>query len=173
MTILVATVSLQFRPFANSVYISGHLKGNPTDTSLHITELSVFVKSDKKVLAKAFVNYKGDFELTFSTDKKKSFDFYCYGTSVDTFLMASVRTFDNDNPEMTFLIPNIYSTNKSGEIICPKCKKGDKTCKISYSEQICIVGDTSYSTMINGKRKIGHNYLQIAKYSCDRDEINF
>ena len=162
-----------FRLSTNPVYITGHIKKNPKDTLDYVAHLNVFVKEGNKVLAKTQTDAEGNFELAFTPKKEKSSDFYCFGVSIDTLLIASVTTFDSDTPEMTFFIPNIYLTNKLGKIICPKCKKSDRVHQLFYSKEICIVGDTTHYTVIKGKTKPGHNYLEVAKFHCDRDKVNF
>lgn len=64
----------------------------------------MFVKADNKVLAKTLTDDKGDFTITFTPKKEKSFDFYCTGLGIDTLLLSSVTTFENDTSEMTFYI---------------------------------------------------------------------
>ena len=122
-TIIAATLLLGFRLLTNPVHITGHLKRNPTDTSAYVEGIAVIVKGDNRILAKTFTDRQGNFELTFTPEKEKSFDFYCYGLAIDTLLIASVRTFESDTPDFTFYIPGIVKKNFLGQTLCPKCKK--------------------------------------------------
>ena len=105
LTIIAATLLFGFRLFINPVHIIGHLKRNPKDTSAYVEGITVIVKGDNKVLAHSFTDNKGDFELSFTPDKEKSFDFFVFGVAVDTMFIGSVKTFESDKPEMTFYIP--------------------------------------------------------------------
>jgi hypothetical protein len=102
---LAATLFVGFRPLTNPVYITGHVRKNPKDTSAYVEQLLIFVKGNNKILAKTFTDNKGDFKMTFIPKKEKSFDFYCTGIGIDTLLIVSVATFESDTPEMTFYIP--------------------------------------------------------------------
>lgn len=176
--ILIAVFFFGFKPLTNQVYITGHIRKNPNDTSAFIAHLIVFVKGDNKVLAKAVTNDKGDFDLSFTPNKEKSFDFYCNGVGVDTMLMASVTTFESDTPEMMFYIPSKQKTNALGKVICPKCKKTDKVYKIRYGDNPTYVrhinkfGDTTFSPLYKGTYQEDCTERP-AKYYCDRDKIKF
>lgn len=177
-SIFIAILFLSFRPFTNEVYITGHIRKNPKGTSASVSHLVVFVKGDNKILAKTITNDKGDFNLSFEPKKEKSFDFYCNGIAVDTMLIASVTTFESDTPEMTFYIPAKYKTSASGKVICPKCNRTDKICKIIYSDNPTYVrhtnisGDTTYSPLYNGTYQEDCSERP-AKFYCERDKIKF
>src|SRR5687768_16758191 len=74
-TIIAATLLLGFRLLTNPVHITGHLKKNPKDTSAYVEGIAVIVKGDNKVLAHTFADRQGNFEVTFTPDKERSFDF--------------------------------------------------------------------------------------------------
>ncbi|MGN6211000.1 MAG: hypothetical protein ACTHN6_00705 [Parafilimonas sp.] len=177
-TIFIAVIFFSFKPLTNPVYITGHIKKNPSDTSAFIAHLVVFVKGDNKILAKTMTDDKGNFGLTFTPKKEKSFDFYCNGVGVDTMLIASVITFESDTPEMTFYIPAKQKTNAFGKVICPKCKRTDKVYKIEYGDSPVSVrhisksGDTTYSPIYKGTYQESC-IVEPAKYYCDRDKIKF
>ena len=177
-TIFFATLCLGFRLLTNPVTISGHLKKNPKDTSAYVDGLLVFVKGDNKILAKTFSDNKGDFEITFTPNQEKSFDFYCTGLGIDTLLIASVTTFESDTPEMTFYIPGQLRRNVLGKVICPVCKRTDKVYKIRHSDapvstmRISKSGDTTYSPIYKGKYQAGC-LGEPATYYCDRDKVKF
>ena len=179
-TIIAATLLLGFRLLTNPVHITGHLKRNPTDTSAYIEGIEVIVKGDNKFLAKTFTDRVGNFELTFTPDKEKSFDFYCFGLAVDTLLVASVRTFESDTPDLTFYIPGIVKKNFLGQTLCLKCKKADKVYKIRYGDALPVIsrqvsenGDTTISRIVNGHYNAGSCIGGVATYYCDRDKVEF
>jgi hypothetical protein len=179
-TILVATLLLGFKFLINPVHITGHLKRNPKDTSAYVAGITVIVKGDSKILAHAFADRQGNFEVTFTPDKEKSFDFFVYGVAVDTMLVGSVKTFDSDTPEITFYIPAIRKKNFLGQMLCPKCSKADKVYKIKYGDglpvatrQISESGDTTYSPIVNGHYNAGTCLVGVATYYCDRDKVKF
>jgi hypothetical protein len=167
-----------FRPFINPISIKGHIRPNSIDSSLYIGYLSVFVKGDSKILARATTNEKGKFNLSFTPGKEKSFDFYCAGIGVDTIILASFTKFESDNPEMTFFIPSIVKRNALGRAICPKCHKADKVYKIEYSDSpvttvhINKSGDTIYSQIYRGVYQESC-VVKAAKFYCDRDRVKF
>ena len=177
--ILFATLFVGFRPWTNPVYITGHVKLNPKDTSAYIQGLFVFVKGDERVLAKTHTDSNGNFNLTFTPEKEKSFDFFCQGVAIDTLLLSSVTTFDSDTPELTFYIPSLRKKNALGQTLCPKCKKADKVFKIAYGDgmpvkmEISNTGDTTYSNIANGRYYAGTCIIGIAKYYCNRDKVKF
>lgn len=179
-TILFATLLLGFKLLTNPVHITGHLKRNPKDTSAYVEGIAIIVKGDNKILAKTFTDRHGNFELTFTPEKEKSFDFYCYGLAVDTLLIASVRTFESDTPDLILYIPGIVKKNFLGHILCPKCNKADKVYKIRYgdalpvtSRQVSENGDTTFSRIVNGHYNAGSCIGGIATYYCDRDKVEF
>lgn len=162
----------------NPVIIKGHLKNNPKDSSAFFDMVMVFVKGDNKILAKVLADNKGDFEMTFTPEKEKSFDFYCTGLGIDTLLIASVTTFESDTPEMTFYVPGQLKRNGIGKVLCPICKKTDKVYKIKYGDAPIITrhisnsGDTTYSPIHNGAYQESC-VVGLAKYYCDRDKAKF
>ena len=177
--ILFSTLFFGFRPLTNPVYITGHIRLNPKDTSAYVQGLFVCVKGDGKILAKTFADSKGDFNLTFTPGKEKLFDFFCQGIAIDTLLLSSVTTFESDTPDMTFYIPAPTKKNTLGQTLCPKCKKADKVFKIAYGDgmplkmDISKTGDTTYSNIVNGRYYVGTCLTGIAKYYCDRDKVKF
>ncbi len=177
-TIFLATLLFGFRFLINPVHITGHIRKNPKDTSAYIDKLLVFVKGDNKILAKTFTDDKGNFEMTFTPEKEKSFDFYCNGLGIDTLLLASVTTFESDTPEITFYIPGPHKRNTLGKVICPKCKRTDKVYKIEYGDapvmtrHISKSGDTTYSPIYKGTYQESC-IVGPAKYYCDRDKVKF
>ncbi len=177
-TIFLSTILVGFRPLTNPVTISGHLKKSPKDTSAYVDILLVFVKGDNRILAKSVTNNNGDFEITFTPNKEKSFDFYCTGLGIDTLLIASVTTFESDTPEMTFYVPGQLNRNALGRVICPICKHTDKVYKISHSDAVVLTirisksGDTTYSPIYKGKYQAGC-LGGPATYYCDRDKVKF
>ena len=179
-TILVATLLLGFNLLTNPVHVTGHLKRNPKDTSAYVEAIAVIVKGDNKILAQTFTDRQGNFELTFTPDKEKSFDFYCYGLAVDTLLIASFRTFESDTPDLTFYIPGITKKNFLGQTLCPKCKKADKVYKIRYGDALPVVtkqvsenDDITYSRIVDGHYNAGSCIGGVATYYCDRDKVEF
>ncbi len=179
-TIIAATLLLGFRLLTNPVHITGHLKKNPKDTSAYVEGIAVIVKGDNKVLAHTFTDRQGNFEITFTPNKEKSFDFFVFGVAVDTMLISSVKTFDSDTPEMTFYIPSLRKKNILGQMLCPKCSKADQVYKIRYgdglpvaSRQISESGDTTYSPIVNGHYNAGTCVVGVATYYCDREKIKF
>jgi hypothetical protein len=170
---------LGFRPLTNPVYITGHLKRNPKDTTAYVEGILVIVKGDSKILAKTFTDNKGNFELTFTPNNEKSFDFYCHGVAVDTLLIASVTKFESDTPDITFYIPAQIKKNAFGQPLCPKCKRADMVHKIAYGDGLPIrmevseAGDTTYSSIVNGRFNAGTCLVGVAKYFCDRDKVKF
>lgn len=151
------------------------------DSSGFVEWVTVFVKSDNKILAKVLTDNKGDFKLTFTPENQKSFDFYCTGVGLDTILISSVKTFESDTPEMTFYIPGLRKKNSLGKTICPKCNKADKVYKIVYSDGIPDHFDddtkarkpNTNPNIIDGEYYAGTCIVGVAKYFCDRDKVEF
>jgi hypothetical protein len=168
-----------FKPRTNPVYINGHLKKNPQDNPGSLEKLHVFVKGDDKVLAKTTADEKGNFELTFTPGKEKSFDFFCSGLTTDTLLIGSVQAFKSDTPDMVFYIPASRKKNASGHIICLKCCKADKVYKIAYGDGIPDRFDDDKTIpnanpdIINGEYQARTCIVGAAKYYCDRDKVKF
>ena len=167
-----------FKPFTNPLYITGHIKKDLKDSSTYVDHLMVFVKGRSKILAKAFTDNKGNFEMTFTPEKDKSFDFYCSGIGIDTLLLASITTFESDTPTLIFYIPGHPKRNAGGKVICLKCKRTDKVFKIEYSDSPVAArhinnnGDTSYNPIYKG-RYLANRITGPAKYFCDRDKLKF
>ena len=178
--IFLATLLLGFELLTYPVHITGHLRRNPKDTSAYISGIAVFVKGDNKVLAKTFTDKHGNFELTFTPKKEKSFDFFCNGLAVDTLLIASFQTFESDTPDLIFYIPGIIKKNFLGQTLCLKCKRADKVYKIRYGDALPVVtikvsenGDITYSRIVDGYYNAGFCIERVATYYCDRDKVEF
>ena len=167
-----------FKDSSIPVYINGHIKKNPSEASANTNHLRVFVKGDKKILAESQTDDDGNFKMTFTPLLEKSFDFYCSGIGVDTMLLASLTSFENDTPEITFYLPCNSKKNSAGKTICPKCKRTDKVYPIEYGNEpvttvrISKSGDTTYSHIYKGTYQESC-VSQPAKYYCDRDKVKF
>jgi hypothetical protein len=178
LTIFTSTLLFGFRQFSLPVTITGHLKKNPKDKSAFVQSVVVFVKGDNKILAKTLTDNKGDFTITFTPKKEKSFDFYCTGLGIDTILISSVTRFESDTPEMTFYIPGQLKRNALGKVLCPICNRTDKVYKIQYGDapvmtrHISKSGDTTYSPIYKGTYQESC-IVGPAKYYCDRDKVKF
>ncbi|PZR24371.1 MAG: hypothetical protein DI535_22115 [Citrobacter freundii] len=127
------------------IYVTGQLKKNPTDTSAPLFNATVFVRGNNKILAKTVPGSKGNFNIDFLDQHESSFDFYYTNAEKDTLLLLSTSTFKSDNPKITFSVPAMIKKNKAGQVICLKCKRADKVIKIRA----------------------------LAKFHCDRDNVNF
>jgi hypothetical protein len=175
------TLLFGFGLFTNPVYITGHLKRNLKDTSAYVNGIAIFVKGDSKILGKTITDKQGDFKMTFTPNKEKSFDFYCYGIGVDTLLISSVKTFESDTPDITFYIPGIMRKNTLGKTMCLKCNKADKVYQIVYSDGIPghFDNDNKVRTpnqnpkIIDGDYYAGTCIVGVAKYFCNRDKVEF
>ena len=177
-SLILATLFLGFKPLTSPVNINGHIKTNPKDTSLYIGFLTIFVKANKKTLAKSSTDAKGNFKMTFTLGKEKPFDFFCTGIGIDTLFLASITTFDSDRPDMTFYMPIEIRKNILGKVMCPKCKRTDEVYPIEYGAPTYISfidknGDTTYSPIYKGKYQAGNCTVTPGRYYCDRDKIKF
>ncbi|MRG48646.1 hypothetical protein GFS24_26260 [Chitinophaga sp. SYP-B3965] len=114
-----------------TVYLDGHIRPIPT------TRLTIFVKEENKILAKTTTNSKGDFSLTFNSGSGKSSDFYYTGEGMDTLLLASIKQFENETPNITFSIPARRKKNAAGKVICPKCEKADHVKQLNTTRYYC------------------------------------
>lgn len=179
-TILFVTLLLGFNLLTNPVHITGHLKRNPKDTSAYVEGIAVIVKGDNKILTHTVADKNGNFEVTFTPNKEKYFDFFVFGLAVDTMLIGSVKTFVSDTPELTFYIPALRKKNVLGQMLCPKCNKADKVYKIRYGDRLPMAtqivsetGDTTYSPIVNGNYNAGTCIVGVAAFYCDRDKVRF
>ena len=178
LTIFVVLLILSFKDFSNPIFINGHLKPKNTELKKDISGLKIFVKADGKIIAESYTNKNGDFNLTFTPEKEKSFDFFCSGIAIGTILLKSVNNFESDNIEMNLDFTANYLKNKKGEIICLKCKKSDKVYKIVYSAMPIISrkknskGDTIYSKIYKKTYQEGC-LVEPTKYYCGRDDVKF
>jgi hypothetical protein len=156
------------------------LKRNPKDTSAYVEGVTVIVKGDNKVLASAFADRQGLFEVVFTPGKEKYFDFFVFGVGIDTMLVGSVTAFASDTPEMIFYIPAVRKKNFLGQTLCLKCNKADRVYKIIYGDGLPMAtqiisetGDTTYSSIVNGHYNAGTCIVGVASYYCDRDKLRF
>ena len=116
--------------FSTEIGLSGHVKSSG-DKRL-VKSLTVIVQGDSKFLNKSITDNKGNFILDFSDNNEKAFDFYCYKKGRDTILLASIKAFETDEPEITFYIPK--RINSVEKVVCPICKRNDKVYKLIYSK---------------------------------------
>ena len=178
MLALFAVVSV-FSFYSIRVYITGHLKKNPADTSASINSVFIILKGDGKILAKSVAYENGKFDMNFLHAKEKSYDFFCTGLGMDTILLASMQSFESDQPDITLVIPAVIKKNKSGHPICPKCRKADKIYKIAYGNGLPVTltitstGDTTYSNIVGKQYNESTCISGLARYYCDRDRVKF
>jgi hypothetical protein len=176
LTILILTTFASFKVATNPIKITGHLKLNPKDTSSYIGGITIILKGDNKILTQTFTDKKGDFELTFTPNTEKSFNFFCYGLGVDTLLVESVKTFESDNPEMNFYIPASRKKNSKGNTICPICNKADKILIIDYGMFASKYSkkEKKFITEVSkGHINAGTCIVGIARFFCERDKVKF
>lgn len=168
-----------FEHATHPIHITGHLYKNGADSStINTANLIVFVKGDKKILAKGLTDDKGDFTLTFTPKNEKTFDFYCSGLGTDTMLLSSISFFESDTPDIKFYLPGKHQYNKAGKVICPKCKKTKTVYTIKYSSSPVLTryinksGDTSYSRIHKGTYQESC-IAGPARFYCSLDKVKF
>jgi hypothetical protein len=115
--------------YSEEVGLTGHLRGLPKNLNY-----SVAVFGDGKYLNSSKMGRKDEFTLDFSDNRQKSFDFYFRPVKGDTLLLASIRAFESDEPEIDFNLPALLKNNSL--INCPKCKSKDKIYKLIYSKDV-------------------------------------
>lgn len=172
------TIISSFENITLPVYITGHIRKNPNDTSAYIEHLNIYVKGNKRILAKTFTDNKGNFFLSFTPGTEPSFDFFCNGIGIDTLLLSSITTFESDTPDLTLYIPAEPLRNSSGKVICLKCNKADRVYPIEYGEPIYVLdigkaGKRTISPIYHGKYQAGSCIVKSARYFCDRDNVKF
>jgi hypothetical protein len=128
--VLLSLVGTGWHIFSIEIGLTGHVKSS-VDKRL-VKSLTVFVQGDNKFLNKSVTDNKGNFILDFSDNNEKAFDFYCYKKGSDTILLASIKAFESDEPEITFYIPK--RINSEEKVVCPTCKRNDKVYKLIYSK---------------------------------------
>ncbi len=173
---LLTAVIVSFKVATNPIKITGHLKLNPKDTSSYVGGMTIILKGDNKILTQTFTDKKGNFELTFTPNAEKSFNFFCYGLSVDTLLVESVKTFESDNPEMNFYIPASRKKNSRGNTICPICNKADKILIIDYGMFASKYSkkEKKFITEVSkGHINAETCIVGIASFFCERDKVKF
>jgi len=178
-SLVIAALFLGFNTPSNPVYISGHIRHNPKDTSVFLAGLNVFVKGGTQILAKTNTDKNGNFNLSFTPKDEKSFEFFCYGPGTDSILIASIKTFESDTPEMIFYIPAHIKRNALGNVKCLKCNKTDEVYPIRYGDAPIYTsrttesGEKVLSPIYKGKYQAGACIVRTAKYYCDRDKVKF
>ena len=130
----------------------GHIK--ISDGNGIVKSGTVFVEGDNNFLNKSVTDKQGNFVLDFSDSNERAFDFYCSYEGSDTLLLASVKSFDSDRPEITFYIPK--RVNALEKVVCPFCKKNDKLYRLIYS-------------------KLDHKQFTVSsmRYYCSRNKMKF
>jgi len=178
LSIFVVLLILGFNTFSNPIFINGHLTPKNSDFKNDIVGLKIFVKADGKILAETYTDQNGDFNLTFTPEKEKSFDFFCSGIGIGTILLKSVTNFENDIVEMNLDFTSKYKKNIFGKVFCLKCNRTDKVYEIEYSDPPIVTrkinqnGDTIYSKIYKNKYREG-DIVEPAKYFCERDSVKF
>jgi hypothetical protein len=176
LTFFLGIMIVSFKVRTNPIKVTGHLKSNPKDTYSNIGGMTIILKGDNKILTQTITDKKGDFELTFTPNTEKSFNFFCYGLGVDTLLVESVKTFESDNPEMNFYIPANRKKNSRGNTICPICNKADKILIIDYGMFASKYSkkEKKFITEVSkGHINAGTCIVGIASFFCERDKVKF
>lgn len=93
-------------PNAVTIYLTGSLKNASTAKNIISTaNRQILLQVDDKIIAKAITDKNGKFSVDFLEDPTaKSYDFY-YINSKDTILLKSISNFENETPDITFIIP--------------------------------------------------------------------
>jgi hypothetical protein len=107
--------------------LSGHMFG-VTDHAYNT--LAVF--GDGSLLDKSKLENNGDFMINFSDSRQKYFDFYLFSDMGDILLVASIKSFETDEPKVAFYIPKKVSTPTAKA--CPKCRHFDKVYELAYDK---------------------------------------
>jgi hypothetical protein len=149
VTILTIFGVLFSRISSVEIGLTGHLLDFPKN--LHYC---VAVFGDGKYLNSSKIYEKGDFTLDFSDSREKTFDFYYCPTKGDTLLIASLKAFGSDEPNISFYRPRLLTSNS--KISCPACHLKDHAYKLSYSTK-----DLKEFTPTS------------IKYYCTRDKMKF
>ncbi|CAM4020193.1 Hypothetical transmembrane protein [Flavobacterium branchiophilum] len=176
--IFVVLLILSFKNIKNPVFINGHLKPKNAILKNDIVGLKIFIKADGQILAESYTDKNGDFNLTFTPENEKSFDFFCSGIGIGTILLKSVEKFESNNVEMNLNYTAKYKKNILGKVVCLKCKKTDKIYEILYSDSPIVTrkinkfGDTIYNKIYKNKYREGC-IVEPAKYYCERDDVKF
>jgi hypothetical protein len=174
--ILIGIMVVAFNIPTDSIFLSGQLIQNPKNNLAYIQYLTVFIKSNNKILGKTISNANGIFSLTVNSKVIKSFDIFCTGVGMDTLFLASCNTFKSDTLKLTLITPPEYKKNFFGKIICPKCKKADMTIPIIYGESVVvekIEKDGNETTNEDDAFNAGTCVEMPARYFCKRDKIKF
>lgn len=104
--IKIAILFVYLFNLTTTLYITGHLKNDPTNKKVFpIANREVIVKANKKVIAKSKSDKNGNFDISFNADSydTRSFDFYVINKT-DTIFLKSYTQFESDTPELTFLV---------------------------------------------------------------------
>jgi hypothetical protein len=180
ITVIASCVlAFAFRHVTNPVYITGHLKDNPDKFPKGFYPFAkVFAKKGKKVVGKTTADSSGDFELVFTPNLKDTFDIYCTPLGREPILLTTITDFDTDNPEMTFHLPVVPTTDLSGKVICPRCKKADNVYLIEYGNYVEVShikknGKRIIDTFYNGTYPEIYCVVGAATYFCHRDKVKF
>src|SRR5215813_4554306 len=97
VTILTIFGVLFSRGTSEEIGLTGRLHDFPKNL-----KYSVAVFGDGKYLNSSKLDGKGDFTLDFSDSREKAFDFYLRPSKGDTLLIASVKVFESDEPNINF-----------------------------------------------------------------------
>jgi hypothetical protein len=134
---------------SEEISLTGHLRGLPKN--LHY---SIAVFGDGRYLNSSQPYGKDGFTLDFSDSREKAFDFYFRPSKGDTLLLASIKIFESDEPDINFYLPKLLGNNS--DIRCPACKSRDKVYKLIYPKD-----DLKQFTTTS------------KKYYCARDKTKF
>ncbi len=169
---------LGFRNISDPIFISGHLEPKNDELKNYLVAIKIFVKADGKIVAESYTDQNGNFELSFTPNKEKSYDFFCSGIGIGTILLKSINTFEGNKIEMNLDFTAKHKKNIFGKVICLKCKRADKVYKILYSDPPIVTmkinknGDTIYSKIYKNKYREG-DIMEPSKYYCERDDVKF
>lgn len=176
--ILLSCFITGFRLTQNQIYIKGHLKNNK-DITDSLLGLQIIAKCNDKILAQTYTGVKGDFELHFTSVNQQNVNFFCNGIGIDSLLIGSIKTFDNNTPDITLYLPADVKKDILGRVKCLICGKADQVYPIAYGDALPIVrhiskkGDTTYSSIYKGRYNVGSCIVGMAKHFCNRDKVKF
>jgi hypothetical protein len=117
--LLSVILTSSFNHTSITVYLTGRLKRYyPEDTLMSIKHLPVFVTERGKVLDKDVSNEKGVFHLSWNDKNQKPYKPYLFYVIIkrDTFLLATVKTFESDTPDLTLTLPTSLAVSLQGKL---------------------------------------------------------
>ncbi|HWY97879.1 MAG TPA: hypothetical protein VNY36_02230 [Bacteroidia bacterium] len=163
------------------IQISGHVTSDKPEIAKCIMLVKVVAKKGNKVLAVGhdLLDTTGEYKLTIKSmpSQQSPVEIFVAGLGIDTMYIKSYPSFPTNNVTLNIPIPNVYTKDDAGNVVCPKCGSSADILPVKYGahhriKRIIHNGDTTYVPLDHNIPSEMYSELHPYWY-CNKCKIQF